>query len=94
MGEIFADYAAGTLHPDLRVSSVSQEHGVVSGPLPVGARVRILPNHACATSAQHRGYHVVRGTSDKVEAECQDGVLTISLPKSESARIRKIKVKP
>jgi D-serine deaminase-like pyridoxal phosphate-dependent protein len=38
--------------------------------LAIEDRVRILPNHACATSAQHRGYHVVRGSSDKVEAEC------------------------
>ncbi|PIU08683.1 MAG: alanine racemase, partial [Methylobacterium sp. CG09_land_8_20_14_0_10_71_15] len=27
--------------------------------LPVGARLRILPNHACATGAQHDRYHVV-----------------------------------
>jgi len=30
---------------------------------------------------------------DKVEAACKEGVLTISLPKAESARIRKVKVK-
>ena len=29
--------------------------------LPVGARLRILPNHACATGAQHDRYHVVTG---------------------------------
>lgn len=27
--------------------------------LPVGSRVRILPNHACATAAQHELYHVI-----------------------------------
>jgi len=27
--------------------------------LPVGTRLRILPNHACATGAQHDRYHVV-----------------------------------
>jgi D-serine deaminase-like pyridoxal phosphate-dependent protein len=27
--------------------------------LPVGARVRILPNHACATGAQHDAYQVI-----------------------------------
>jgi D-serine deaminase-like pyridoxal phosphate-dependent protein len=31
--------------------------------------VRILPNHACATAAQHPCYHVVHGSSEKVEAE-------------------------
>lgn len=29
--------------------------------LPVGTLLRILPNHACATSAQHDRYHVVDG---------------------------------
>jgi D-serine deaminase-like pyridoxal phosphate-dependent protein len=55
-----------------------QEHGIITvrpgsgGVLPdlaIGERVRILPNHACATSAQHHSYHVVRGGSDQVEAE-------------------------
>jgi D-serine deaminase-like pyridoxal phosphate-dependent protein len=57
-------------HPfaDLIVIQASQEHGILalragsSGilpNLPVGARVRILPNHACATGAQHSGYCVV-----------------------------------
>jgi D-serine deaminase-like pyridoxal phosphate-dependent protein len=25
--------------------------------LPLGTRLRILPNHACATAAQHDAYH-------------------------------------
>ncbi len=46
----------------------NQEHGVIahrSGDpkkapnLPVGTLLRILPNHACATCAQHDRYHVV-----------------------------------
>ena len=28
---------------------------------PIGTRLRILPNHACATAAQHGSYHVLRG---------------------------------
>ena len=28
---------------------------------PVGTLLRILPNHACATAAQHSEYQVVRG---------------------------------
>jgi len=54
--------------PDLVVIDSHQEHGVIahrSGgktpALPVGSRVRILPNHACATGAQHVSYHVVDG---------------------------------
>lgn len=29
--------------------------------LPLGAQLCILPNHACATGAQHQAYQVVRG---------------------------------
>jgi D-serine deaminase-like pyridoxal phosphate-dependent protein len=34
--------------------------------LPVGALVRIAPNHTCMTAAAHDRYHVVNG-SDHVE---------------------------
>ena len=34
--------------------------------LPIGAQLRILPNHACATGAQHQAYQVVRGEADNV----------------------------
>jgi D-serine deaminase-like pyridoxal phosphate-dependent protein len=58
----------GNLIPGLIVSGANQEHGIVSlrpgadGPipdLPVGTRLRILPNHACATAAQHDRYNVL-----------------------------------
>lgn len=58
----------GRILPDLIVASANQEHGTItlrpeaSGDLPdlpVGTRLRILPNHACATAAQHQGYHVL-----------------------------------
>ena len=67
----------GRPYPDLLVAEASQEHGILairSGAgaalpdLPVGARIRILPNHACATAAQHDGYNVVSGASADVEA--------------------------
>jgi D-serine deaminase-like pyridoxal phosphate-dependent protein len=70
--------AAGTPYADLIVADANQEHGIITvrpgsgGVLPdlaIGDRVRILPNHACATTAQHRAYHVVRGSSDRVEAQ-------------------------
>lgn len=59
--------AAGQPIGDLIVSSTNQEHGIISSRagtlepeslLPLGTLLRILPNHACATSAQHGGYHV------------------------------------
>jgi len=47
----------------------NQEHGIVgragaidtdiAARFPVGTRLRILPNHACATAAQHPAYQVV-----------------------------------
>jgi D-serine deaminase-like pyridoxal phosphate-dependent protein len=61
MGEIFEDYDRGRLHSGVRLVSLSQEHGVVSGPLRVGQRIRILPNHSCLTAACFDCYHVVRG---------------------------------
>lgn len=69
---------SGAPYPDLILASANQEHGIITmrpgsnGNLPdlaIGERVRILPNHACATAAQHRVYHVVRGSSPQVEAE-------------------------
>lgn len=61
---------------NLIVSATSQEHGIISarsGRLetsqlpPLGTLLRILPNHACATSAQHTGYHVVADNIPRLE---------------------------
>lgn len=58
----------GRILDDLVVASANQEHGIValrpgSGAtlpdLPLGTRLRILPNHACATGAQFAGYEVL-----------------------------------
>ena len=61
MGEVFADYGAGTSGGEVRLTSLSQEHGILSVPRPVGSRVRILPNHSCLTAAMFDEYAVVRG---------------------------------
>ncbi|WP_116809078.1 DSD1 family PLP-dependent enzyme [Steroidobacter cummioxidans] len=59
---------AGRPYPDLIMRQANQEHGILeirpgsSAPLPelpVGSLVRILPNHACATAAQHTYYNVI-----------------------------------
>ncbi|KMO14123.1 alanine racemase [Methylobacterium platani JCM 14648] len=61
---------AGRPYPDLLVADANQEHGIVAlragsaaalPDLAVGARIRILPNHACATGAQYDRYHVLDG---------------------------------
>ncbi|HYU96765.1 MAG TPA: alanine racemase [Sphingomicrobium sp.] len=63
------DPATGELIADVTVSATNQEHGIItarSGELdfarfPVGSRVRILPNHACATAAAYDRYLVTEG---------------------------------
>lgn len=61
--------ASGKPLEELIVADVNQEHGIVArrdgGPIdfaryPIGSLLRILPNHACATAAQHGQYHVLR----------------------------------
>lgn len=55
----------GNIIPGLQVIGANQEHGIVAtldgSKLPrieVGTKLRILPNHACATAAMHAGYYV------------------------------------
>lgn len=69
MGEVWSDYDAHQLDARLRVVSLSQEHGKLSCPAPVGTRLRILPNHSCLTAACFGTVHAVRG--DEVEASWQ-----------------------
>lgn len=72
--------SSGKAYDNLILADANQEHGIImvrpgsdaSQPdLKIGDRVRVLPNHACATGAQHRSYHVVHGASDIVEGEWQ-----------------------
>lgn len=44
----------------IRVAALSQEHGRLGGPLQVGRRVRILPNHSCLTAACFDRVHAHR----------------------------------
>ncbi len=69
--------ADGTVYPDLLLAETNQEQGIIkvrpgSGAtlpdLPLGAKLRIVPNHACATCAQHEAYEVVRPGSSEVVA--------------------------
>ena len=69
------DASTGELIEGVRVESTNQEHGIItatSGQLdwsrfPVGGRVRILPNHACATAAAYDRYFVTAGDEQIVE---------------------------
>jgi D-serine deaminase-like pyridoxal phosphate-dependent protein len=62
---------------DLIVTSANQEHGIVArrdggspdfSRYPIGSMLRILPNHACATGAQHSHYHIVSDSSPEILA--------------------------
>jgi D-serine deaminase-like pyridoxal phosphate-dependent protein len=64
------DAATAEIIEDVIVSSTNQEHGILTsrsgeidfGRFPVGSRVKILPNHACATAAAHDRYFVTDGS--------------------------------
>ena len=60
---------------DLIIVDANQEHGIIAqrdgtsfdlASYPVGTSLRILPNHACATAAQHDRYLVVDGGTEVV----------------------------
>ncbi|NKJ50128.1 alanine racemase [Burkholderia sp. SG-MS1] len=68
----------GTLLPGYVVSGANQEHGILSSTeagtrvddiaerFPIGMKLRILPNHACATGAQFPEYHAVAPDGNSV----------------------------
>lgn len=66
--------ANGTLLEDYVLSGANQEHGILSragapdadivARFPLGARLRILPNHACATGAQFPEYHALADSGE------------------------------
>ncbi len=65
---LIADAETATPIEGLAVDAVSQEHGKIEvsdaawfDRLPVGAQVRILPNHACFTAAAYPGYRLLEG---------------------------------
>ena len=64
--------AQGNIIEGYAVTAANQEHGIISHKegladqdiarrFPIGSLLRILPNHACATGAQHSCYHRVDG---------------------------------
>ena len=50
----------GRRQPGARHRRAAAGRGAAAPELPIGARLRVLPNHACATAAQYDRYHVVR----------------------------------
>ena len=64
------DLAGRQRFGDLVVRRAYQEHGVIEPDpalgldLPIGAKLRIAPNHTCMTAAAHDRYHVVEGEDE------------------------------
>ena len=78
---------SGVPIPGLIVAQVSQEHGQIAvrpdsdaplPQLPIGTRLRILPNHACATGAQHQQYHVFSSEQSEARVDSQLQQFTVS----------------
>ena len=63
------DPVTGQVSEDVTVSSTNQEHGIITARsdaidfdrYEVGSRVKILPNHSCATAAAYERYFVTDG---------------------------------
>lgn len=70
------DPATSAVMEEVVLSSTNQEHGIVtarSGALdfdrfPIGRRLMVLPNHACATAAAYDRYFVTDGSERIVDA--------------------------
>jgi D-serine deaminase-like pyridoxal phosphate-dependent protein len=69
---LILDVAGEPIVPDITITGVHQEHGEIRattslpfGKLPIGAKLRIVPNHVCMTAAMYDRYLVVDG-SDRV----------------------------
>jgi len=68
------DPASGEVLEDVFVSSTNQEHGIITGRsgeidfdrFPIGSRLKILPNHACATAAAYDRYFVTDGSEQVI----------------------------
>ncbi len=65
---LVCDTAGRPIEPMI-VADANQEHGIVArrdrgtidfARFPIGSRIRVLPNHACATAAQFAEYQVLR----------------------------------
>jgi D-serine deaminase-like pyridoxal phosphate-dependent protein len=69
------DPISGEIIEGVSVSSTNQEHGIITANagdmdferFPVGSRVKILPNHACATAAAYDRYYVTDGGDQIVD---------------------------
>jgi len=73
---VVCDEAGRVLSPDVIVQATNQEHGILAqrdgealdlDAFPIGRRLRVLPNHACATAGQFEGFWMVDAHGSPVE---------------------------
>jgi D-serine deaminase-like pyridoxal phosphate-dependent protein len=60
-GHVYVDPVEYTSSDELRLTALSQEHGILNRHVPLGSRVRIVPIHSCLTAACFDNYFVVDG---------------------------------
>jgi threo-3-hydroxy-D-aspartate ammonia-lyase len=76
--------ADGNVIEGLVLAGANQEHGIVSRMdgkvdpdlatrLPIGRRLRILPNHACAIGAQFSEYQAITAQVSRRNGDVNDG---------------------
>jgi D-serine deaminase-like pyridoxal phosphate-dependent protein len=70
------DEAGAALGPEVRVRATNQEHGILArvdgkpldpADFPIGRRLRVLPNHACATAGQFERMYLLGANGDSVD---------------------------
>lgn len=77
---LVCDLAGEPVEEGLIMIAANQEHGILAAPnggalslahrFPIGTRLRILPNHACATGAQFSHYHAVTDGAPVIWKRC------------------------
>lgn len=65
-GEPFTDWIVLKANQEQSILAPRPNSSCTVPQMPVGSRIRILPNHACATAGQHEEYKVVDGTTELV----------------------------
>ncbi|WP_220337131.1 alanine racemase [Wenzhouxiangella sp. 15181] len=73
---VVCDEIGRLLSPEVIVQATNQEHGILArrdgesldlGQLPIGRRLRVLPNHACATAGQFETMWLIGADGQAIE---------------------------